>query len=250
MRTCFTVLCLPATLSACVAPSAAASIQRHATSKPTGADQQQQQHGTDAAHLTVFLSSLVLVLIRFLPLVHPPLLPPTAATRCLRSTLFSFATARRRWCRFKLRTQCRHLRHHPFVCTCETEVVPLQHSHATLPPPSLAPPSHPTERRCCWNWVSKRDTRASIPSLASMVFSSYVFFTRRRTLHCLVFIILHRARSRARVLIVLCSITPYLGLVWRCGAFILFSFYFVSFHESPLSRLASQRLSRAFVTRF
>jgi len=27
------------------------------------------------------------------------------------------------------------------VCTCETEVVPLQHSHAMLPPPSPAPPS-------------------------------------------------------------------------------------------------------------
>jgi len=32
------------------------------------------------------------------------------------------------------------------VCTYETGVVSLQHSHATLPPPLPAPPSHPTER--------------------------------------------------------------------------------------------------------
>jgi hypothetical protein len=56
----------------------------------------------------------------------------------------------------------------------------------------------------------------------------------------LIFIIELVHERRARILIVLCLITP---LVQRCGVIILFSFYFVSFRESPLSRLASQILS-------
>ena len=96
----------------------------------------------------------------------------------------------------------------------------------------------------CWIWAGKRDTRASLPSLTSMIISVYVSLgIFHLAAHCTASYIslhfYHWARSRVRILIVLCSITPYLDLVQLCGAFILFSFYFVSFRESPLSRLAS-----------
>jgi hypothetical protein len=52
------------------------------------------------------------------------LLPPTAATRCLRSTLPPPVTT-------------------SFIRNCETEVVPLQNLHSSMPlpppPPSFAP---------------------------------------------------------------------------------------------------------------
>ena len=91
----------------------------------------------------------------FLPLVHPPLQPSTAATRCLwsmllpPSPLLSFATARWRWCHFKLCTQCHH--HLPCLHLWDRGGE-LQHSLAMLPPPSPATPSpaplsHLTERR-------------------------------------------------------------------------------------------------------
>ena len=160
MRTRFTVLCLPhptalthhplatvasvyrhpATLSACVASSAATSIQRHATSKPTGADQQQQQHGTDAAHPTVFSSSVVLILI------FPTPSPSTVAASHSDNSMFAIEAAT------SVTTS--------LICNCEMEVVPLQTSHSMPPPPPSFAPAR--RRRCPSNITSNAATTTTL----------------------------------------------------------------------------------------
>jgi len=60
----------------------------------------------------------------------------------------------------------------------------------------------------CWIWAGKRDMRASIPSLVSVIISKYVFLRSFHSAppHIHLFPSYNRARSRARVLIVLLAL--------------------------------------------
>jgi len=64
----------------------------------------------------------------------------------------------------------------------------------------------------CWIWAGKRDMRASIPSLVRVIISKYVFLHSFHSAahtappHIHLFPSYNRARSRARVLIVLLAL--------------------------------------------
>ena len=128
----------------------------------------------------------------------------------------------------------------PLIGTLDRRISPLPQFLDPLSPHLLnvPPPTNSASYRFeeeCWIWVSKRDMRALIPSLASIaciVFSWYVFLsfsylTARIAPPC-IYSFSFLLSSSFTSSLSYCSTHDYslfsMALHWRCSAFISFSF--------------------------